>query len=104
MNSSYRVRTQIGVDKAVSVDLQQDFEMLEILSMKIYQREIYTRVCSDYGVICGRVYTNNGFGVPNVKISLFIPLSELDADNPEITEIYPYTSLSELDVNGYRYN
>jgi hypothetical protein len=104
MNSSYRVRTQVGVDKSVQVDLQQDFEVLEILSLKIYQRDVYTRVCSDYGVICGRVFANNGFGIPNVKISLFIPLSDEDAQNPEITSIYPYENISDLDVNGYRYN
>ena len=104
MNSSYRVRTQVGVDKSVQVDLQQDFETLEILSLKLYQRDIYTRVCSDYGVICGRVFANNGFGVPNVKISLFIPLSDEDSRNPEIANIYPFSNISNLDVNGYRYN
>ena len=104
MNSSYRVRTQIGVDKSVPVDLEQDFEVLEILSLKIYQREIYNRVCSDYGVICGRIFANNGFGIPNAKISLFIPLSDDDSRNPEITDLYPFTSIDNLDVNGYRYN
>ena len=87
MNLSYRVRTQVGVDKSVPIDLEQEFETLEILSLKIYQRDIYTRVCSDYGVICGRVFTNKGYGVPNVKLSLFVPLTDEDSQNPIISEI-----------------
>ena len=104
MNLSYRVRTQVGVDKSVPIDLEQEFETLEILSLKIYQRDIYTRVCSDYGVICGRVFTNKGYGVPNVKLSLFVPLTDEDSQNPIISEIYPYNSIDNLDENGYRYN
>jgi hypothetical protein len=104
MNSSYRVRTQVGVDKSVPIDLEQEFETLEILSLKIYQRDIYTRVCSDYGVICGRVFSNKGYGIPNVKLSLFVPLTDEDAQNPIISEIYPYTNIDNLDENGYRYN
>ncbi len=104
MNSSYRVRTQVGVDKSVPIDLEQEFETLEILSLKIYQRDIYTRVCSDYGVICGRVFSNKGYGIPNVKLSLFVPLTDEDSQNPIISEIYPYNSIDNLDVDGYRYN
>jgi hypothetical protein len=104
MNSSYRVRTQVGVDKSVPIDLEQEFETLEILSLKIYQRDIYTRVCSDYGVICGRVFSNKGYGIPNVKLSLFVPLTDEDSQNPIISEIYPYTNIDNLDENGYRYN
>lgn len=104
MPKSYRIRTQVGVDKYINLKLEQDFETLEILSLKINQSDIYTRICSDYGVIVGRVFVNGGYGIPNAKVSLFIPLDDLDELNPIISELYPYKSLSTLNENGYRYN
>lgn len=104
MPKSYRIRTQVGQDKFINVKLEQDFEQLEILSLKINQSEIYTRVCADYGVIIGRVVVNGGFGVPNAKVSIFIPLTSEDELNPIISELYPYKTLSDLNEEGYRYN
>ena len=104
MTNSYRIRTQVGVDKAVNVLLEQDFESLEILSLKILQSQIYTRQCSDYGVVVGRITANNGFGLPNVKVSVFIPLSSEDELDPVISELYPYKTLNDLNDEGYRYN
>jgi len=104
MPKSYRIRTEIGQDKYVNVKLEQDFEQLEILSLKINESDIYTRVCSDYGVIVGRVLVNGGFGVPNAKVSVFIPLSDDDELNPLISELYPYKNLTDLNEDGYRYN
>jgi hypothetical protein len=104
MGNSYRIRTKVGVDKALNVALEQDFESLEILSLKILQSQIYTRQCSDYGVVVGRVTANNGLGLPNVKVSVFIPLTEEDENNPTISEIYPYKTLNDLNDEGYRYN
>ena len=90
MPKSYRIRATPGVGKHIDIKLEQDFEFLEILSLKILQSEIYTRVCSDYGVIVGRVSVNNGFGLPNAKVSVFIPLTDEDSQNPIISELYPY--------------
>lgn len=104
MSNSYRIRTEVGKDKSLKVLLDQDFEFLEILSFKINQTDIYTRQCSDYGVVIGRVTTNGGFGIPNAKVSIFIPLSTEDENNPTITELYPYKSLKGVNDDGYRYN
>jgi hypothetical protein len=104
MSKSYRVRTQVGVDKSVTVNLEQDFDFLEILSLKLSQSEIYVRQCSDYGVIAGRVSVNDGYGVPNAKLSLFIPISAADELNPTISEIYPYKTVTDVNEDGYRYN
>ena len=104
MSNSYRIRTQVGVDKSIKVLLDQDFEYLEILSLKVLQSQIYTRKCSDYGVIVGRVTTNGGFGIPNAKVSVFIPLTNEDETNPIISELYPYKNLTQLNEDGYRYN
>ena len=104
MSNSYRIRTQIGVDKSIKVLIDQEFEYLEILSLKVLQSQIYTRQCSDYGVIIGRVSANDGFGIPNAKVSVFIPLTNEDITNPIISDLYPYKTLSELNEDGYRYN
>jgi hypothetical protein len=104
MSNSYRIRTEVGVDKSVKVKLEQEYEFLEILSLKFLQSEVYTRQCSDYGVVVGRVTVNDGFGVPNAKVSIFIPLSQQDESNPVISSLYPYTSLNDLNDDGYRYN
>lgn len=104
MGESYRIRTNIGQDKEVRVNLEQDYEFLEILSFKIRQRDLYLRNCSDYGVIVGRVFANGGFGIPNAKINVFIPLTDEDAQNPIISTLYPYRNLDTLNEDGYRYN
>ena len=104
MSKSYRIRTQVGVDKSIKVLLEQDFDFLQILSLKISQSQIYTRPCSDYGVIIGRVTANDGFGIPNAKVSIFVPLTTEDEENAVISELYPYKTLTDLNEDGYRYN
>jgi hypothetical protein len=104
MGQSYRIRTELGVNKTINVQLDQDFEYLEILSLKIQQSEVYTRSCANYGVVVGRITANNGFGIPNARVSIFIPIEEVDESNPIITSIYPYTSPTDKNSDGYRYN
>ena len=104
MAKSYKIRTQVGVDKQINVQIDQDFDYLEILSLKILQEQIYTRPCSDYGVIVGRLTVNGGYGLPNAKVSVFIPISEQDKLNPIISELYPYEKVTDQNVDGYRYN
>jgi len=104
MGQSYRIRTELGVNKAINVDLEQDFEFLEILSLKIQQADIYTRNCANYGVLVGRVTANNGFGIPNARVSVFIPIESVDESNPVISSIYPYKSPTDKNEDGYRYN
>jgi hypothetical protein len=104
MPKSYRIRTQVGVDKYINVNLEQDWESLEILSLKILANDVYTRFCSDYGVVTGRVFVNNGFGLPNAKVSVFIPLDAADELDPVITELYPFRTITDTTEEGYRYN
>ena len=68
MGNSYRIRTTPGQDKNLVIQVDQDFEQLEILSLKIRQDDVYLRMCADYGVIAGRVFANNGYGLPNAKV------------------------------------
>ena len=104
MGQSYRIKTELGVNKTINVQLDQDFEFLEILSLKIQQTDVYTRSCADYGVLVGRVIANGGFGVPNARVSVFIPITVADQSNPLISSIYPYKSPTDKNEDGYRYN
>jgi hypothetical protein len=104
MGDSYRIKTELGINKSINVQLDQEFEFLEILSLKIQQTDIYSRSCADYGVLVGRVTANNGFGVPNARVSIFIPIEQVDESNPLITSIYPYKSPNDKNDDGYRYN
>lgn len=104
MGESYRIRTELGVNKTINVQLDQEFEFLEILSLKLQQEDIYLRACSDYGVVVGRVTANNGLGIPNARVSIFVPINVIDESNPVISSLYPYKSPTDKNEDGYRYN
>ena len=104
MQNSYRIKTEIGQDKVVNFQLDQNIEFLEILSFKIRQSDVYTLDCANYGVVAGRITANNGFGISNARVSIFIPLSEEDENNELITSIYPYKTINDKNEDGYRYN
>ena len=88
MGKSFRVRTDVrsggAKDKNITFELEQNFDLLEILSLSLTQQDVYTRMCSDFGVVIGRVITNGGFGIPNAKVSIFVPLSDEDEQNQVI--------------------
>ena len=100
----HRISTNIGKDQRVTVEIKQDYDLLEILSLKFSQQDVYTSLCADYGVVCGRITANDGFGIPNAKVSIFVPQLTKDSDDPVISALYPYTSISEKNENNYRYN
>lgn len=104
-NKSYRIRTKVGhnADTFLDVQLDQDYESLEILSLRISDKDVYRLHNSDYGVIVGRVLANGNFGVPNAKISVFIPADSQNS-NLERWNLYPYTSTSTKNNGNIRYN
>ena len=104
MGQSYRIRTELGINKTINIQLDQEFEFLEILSLKLQQEDVYTKSCAEYGVVVGRVTANNGFGLPNARVSIFIPIETVDESNPIISSIYPYKSPNDKNEDGYRYN
>ena len=77
INKTYRIKTDIG-DKlhnnyiSIDANLLQDYDTFDILSVKINCVDTYQLHNSNYGVVVGRVLANNGFGVPNAKLSIFI--------------------------------
>lgn len=103
-NESIRIRTTPGVDKNIRIKLEQDFDFLEILSLKISQEDLYQTFCANYGVVVGRVIINQGFGVPNAKVSVFIPISDEDKKNELIKDLYPFKTPYQKNGEGVRYN
>ena len=104
-NKSYRIRTEIGKDTQIHVKLDNNYDILELMSMKIDQKNIYRFHSSNYGVIAGRVLANDAFGVPNAKISVFIGRDETNTTDDTIRDVlYPYNSTNDKDDDGIRYN
>lgn len=104
-NKNYRIRTQVnGEDKVLKVILKQGVKTLNILSLEINPEDAYEKHTSDYGVIVGRVLANEVFGVPNVKISVFVPLDDVDENDYIISNEYPFRTSQTRDANGARYN
>ena len=103
-NKSYRIHTGIGSDSpnVINVPLQQTFDTFEILTLKLDQTNAYNFYESSYGVIVGRVLANDAFGIPNAKVSIFIPVE--DGETLATKGIYPFTSIRSADANGVRYN
>lgn len=102
--NKHRISTNIGKDQFINVELKQEFDLLEILSLKFTQKDIYTSYCADYGVVVGRISVNNGLGVPNARVSIFIPLTDEDENDPVISALYPYKNVTDKNEDGYRYN
>ena len=103
-NESIRLRTVPGLSKNIRFKLEQDFDFLEVLSIKISQEDLYQTFCANYGVVVGRVIANKGFGVPNAKVSIFIPITSEDEKNVLIKNFYPYKKPTDKDSEGLRYN
>jgi hypothetical protein len=108
---SIRIKTEIG-DKFINVNLDQTYESLDVLSLKIFQKDIYRLFDADYGVIVGRVNSKN-VGIPNCRVSVFISIDEDTVTNPttledikkiEAAAIYPYETVYDKDAQGKIYN
>lgn len=107
-NRTYRIRTDVGKPNAedirLDVSMLQDYDIFEILSLKIGTENVYKLHSSKYGCVVGRVLANGGVGVPNAKLSVFVPLSEEDSADHILQYIYPYSSTVTKDNDGIRYN
>ena len=102
-NQTYRIRTEVGVNKNLTVKLEQDYNTFEILSLKLTQEDAYRLQSVNYGVVVGRVLANGGFGVPNAKVSVFIESDDETLRNVVLAQLYPYTSTRDT-ADGVRYN
>jgi hypothetical protein len=99
-----RIPINLNTAQNVTFKLEQDFEQLEILSLKVSAYDVYAQMTSDFGVVVGRVNVNGGFGVQNTKVSVFVPITSDDELRSEITQLYPFKSPLDKLPNGVRYN
>ena len=115
MNKQIRINANIGKESVVRVNLKQGVDTFNMLSLTVNTnggddgsgdgtRDSYQRFASEYGVIIGRVTVNGGVGVPNAKLSVFIPLLETDENRSEITSLYPFKNVTDKGSDGKRYN
>jgi len=103
-NKTYRIRTNVGSDSYVNVMLDQDYENFEILSLNIDRENAYKMHTSNYGCIAGRVLANGAYGIPNAKISVFVPTKESEEIDPVLAALYPYESTLDKNNDHIRYN
>lgn len=107
MNKSQRIPIDPNTpsaDSYIIVKLDQEVDTLEFLSMTLGLNDVYQDFNADYGVLIGRVIANGGVGISNAKISVFIPLSDTDANIGEIASVYPYVIPTDKNNDGKRYN
>ena len=103
-NYSYRIKANINEDKVIKTKIDQNYDILEILSLKLTQSNVYKLHTSKYGLIVGRVMGNGGFGIPNAKISVFVQVSDEDINDPILSSLYPYNTTASKNESDIRYN
>lgn len=101
-NKSFRIRTNVNEDSVVNINFDQTFDKLEILSLTLNQTNAYRLMESNTGIVAGRVLANGGFGVPNAKLSVFVPYDGDDDIKKKI--LYHYVTVRGVDYNGVKYN
>lgn len=104
--TSYRIRTSLGDTNPINipVNLMQEYNSFEILSLKINTDDTYRSYTSTEGIVVGRVSTaNNGLGIPNVRVSIFVPKGAYEQTVEEMA-IYPFSSPTDKDGDMVRYN
>lgn len=105
MNSNITKRIPIDLinqkDKYINVKLEQNYDFLETLSLKLDLVDAYKNFSSDYGCVVGRVSTSS-VGIPNVKVSIFLEKNNNNSDL--INTIYPFESISDKGGDGIKYN
>ena len=112
MERKYRIKANINNDNVLNVNFKQNIDLYEILSLSISKDSInnlkrenaYKLFSSDYGVIVGRVLANDAFGVPNAKVSIFVPITDEDKLRSDIKNIYPYSFVTDYNKDYIRYN
>ena len=105
-NRTYRIKANIQGEDFVNIglNLNQDINVFELLSLKINTENLYRLHTANYGCVAGRVLANNAIGVPNVKLSIFIAADEGVSPDSVLSYLYPYGDVMDKDNDGIRYN
>ena len=105
-NKSYRIRTEINSESPfyLNLNLNQDYKNFEILSLNLDSESLYKMFTAQYGCVVGRVLANDALGIPNAKISVFVPTKESDDIDPVLKALYPYETTLDKNNENIRYN
>ena len=105
-NKSYRIRTEINSESpfCLNINLNQDYKNFEILSLNLDSESLYKMFTSEYGCVVGRVLANDALGIPNAKVSIFIPTKESKDIDPILYSLYPYETTLDKNDENIRYN
>jgi len=109
--NKYRIKTKIlpEQNQYLKVNIQQDFDVLDILTLSIYGTDAYPNPCGDWGIIIGRIVDSNNFPMENVKVGYVLPLDDTDKNDITISSIYndimgnKYPLLPKYKVNKNHY-
>lgn len=102
-NRTFRIRTGVNDgNPVISFNIDNSVEAYEILSLKITQKNAYRLMHSNTGVVVGRVLANGGFGIPNARVSVFVPYD--GTGGIEKSVLYGFASARSIDTEGIRYN
>ena len=104
--TTYRIRTKLGETEPINIPVQlmQEYNSFEILSLKINTNDTYRSYTSTEGIVVGRVSTaNNGLGIPNVRVSIFVPKGTYTQSDEEAV-LYPFSAPTDTDGDRVRYN
>ena len=105
-NKSYRIKTEINSESpfCLNINLNQDYKNFEILSLNLDSESLYKMFTSEYGCVVGRVLANDALGIPNAKVSIFIPTKESNDIDPILYSLYPYETTLDKNDENIRYN
>lgn len=102
-NRTFRIRTGVNDgNPVISFNIDNSVEAYEILSLKITQKNAYRLMHSSTGVVVGRVVANGGFGIPNARVSVFVPYDGSGGIAEKV--LYGFASTRSVDSEGVRYN
>ncbi len=99
MEQKFRIRVdRIGEENTnLKFLMKQNYKTLDVMSLSIDTKNLYNNKNSNYGIVVGRVIANNGVGVPNVNVSIFVPID--GEDNEEIKGLYSYENVYDNTVS-----
>ena len=59
MDKSLRIKANVGKDQILHINMKQNVDLFEVLSLTLTQKDAYKLQTSNYGVIVGRVLAND---------------------------------------------
>jgi len=108
MSKSYRIRTQLGINQnspvKIPLVLEQNFDTLEIYPWPFVLMMFTLEVVLTTESFVVEFFVTKDLVLQNVRVSIFVPIEDIDLTNDYISSLYPYTSFEDINDDGYRYN